>query len=119
MERGQHLPVSASEDSQKCRYQSRAKSPVSKDTVLLTETISDQHLPPPCAETAATHQVGGHGGRDQGVRPADQGPAEQQHGCGNQKPEGGIQQWNGALWESPHGLGSPGVSALVSRTGLA
>lgn len=37
-----------------------------------------------------THQVGGDSGGDQSVRPADQGPAEKQHGCGNQNQKEGF-----------------------------
>lgn len=54
----------------------------------LVTTAASIRPPGSVLRRAATHQVGRDGGRDQCVWPADQGPAEQQHGCGNQKPEG-------------------------------
>lgn len=44
-----------------------------------------------------THQVGRDGSGDERVGPADQGPTEQQHGCGR----GGWQglEWSHVRWE--------------------
>lgn len=93
-----------------------------KHTVLLTETVtvtSERCPPQPAlgtpARRAATHQVSGDGGGDECVRPTDQGPAEQQHGCG----DGDHRALVGGAPASANPGGHPGVTVPGPSPGQA